>query len=137
MNSNSKKKSKNSSKKEKTEGVVTGRLSAKSDLRNQLPKERKLIADAAEAVEKIPADELEDFARLKPVSGRISSSKPNIANLPRPDPATEKGKCHFCKKDCKDDSYCYGCKTFICDSCDKSPAGAFGNHSPSIHKESD
>lgn len=113
----SKKTSKSNAKKGKIEGTVTGRLSAKSDLRNQIP--RSLISDAAEAVEKIPADELEAFAKLPAVS------------------RDEEGKCYFCNKNCLNDSYCYGCKTFICDDCDASPAGAFGNHSPSIHKESD
>lgn len=29
------------------------------------------------------------------------------------------GICHFCEEPCNQDDYCYGCREFICNQCDK------------------
>ncbi len=31
----------------------------------------------------------------------------------------KEGNCHFCKKKCTDEFYCYGCQKFVCEACDK------------------
>ena len=58
-------------------------------------------------------------------------SKPVV----KPRPAVELAPCHFCKKDVKkDDMFCYGCKTVICDECDVSMDGFGHGHSPDEHR---
>ena len=44
----------------------------------------------------------------------------------------ESPKCYFCKTDCTDEDYCYGCGQYICSTCDET--GAWGDHEPSDHK---
>lgn len=45
----------------------------------------------------------------------------------QPEPA-----CFSCKKPLDGDSYCYGCRSHVCDACDNS-SGLFGSHAPSDH----
>lgn len=49
----------------------------------------------------------------------------------------ERGNCFNCQKEVEKDSYCHGCKAFICDDCDKSAAagGMFGPHAKEQHLE--
>ena len=54
---------------------------------------------------------------------------------PKAAPVKEIAKCHFCPRMVdKDDMFCHGCKTVICDKCDVS-MGEYGHgHSPEDHR---
>lgn len=54
------------------------------------------------------------------------------------DTVPEIGKCFNCGNEVGKDSYCNGCKSFVCDDCDKSAAdgGQFGPHEPADHLRS-
>lgn len=44
-----------------------------------------------------------------------------------------KGPCFSCGKETSDDNYCFGCRSFVCESCDKSHGELFGSHAPKDH----
>lgn len=47
----------------------------------------------------------------------------------------EEGPCHFCKKVVKaEESFCYGCKIFVCQDCDHTEIMGHG-HNPAEHQE--
>jgi len=46
-----------------------------------------------------------------------------------------KGNCYFCRKEVNGWVYCFGCKEFICNDCNKNPE-ACGKHDVSEHKKS-
>ena len=59
-----------------------------------------------------------------------AGSKPTV----QPGPVVDLAPCHFCKKDVKkDDMFCFGCMTVICDECDVSMGGFGHGHSPDDH----
>jgi hypothetical protein len=57
---------------------------------------------------------------------RPATSKAEAAELP-----TE-GPCFHCEEPCTSDNYCFGCKSFICEECDREQQMGFG-HDPSDH----
>jgi hypothetical protein len=61
--------------------------------------------------------------------------RPSAAAQANVDEAEGKKPCHFCQKevDAKD-TFCFGCKTVICDECDVSMGGFGHGHSPEDHK---
>lgn len=47
-----------------------------------------------------------------------------------------KGPCFQCGAPCTDDNFCFGCKAFICDGCDKAIM-LMGQHEKEQHLEDD
>lgn len=43
------------------------------------------------------------------------------------------GKCFNCEAPCSRDTYCHGCKVYICDSCDVSCGNYGPGHEPEAH----
>lgn len=43
--------------------------------------------------------------------------------------------CYFCKEVTDEDHYCYGCKHYVCDKCDKS--SPFGDHNVEDHQDTE
>lgn len=41
-------------------------------------------------------------------------------------------KCHFCKKEIDDNSFCYGCNSYVCDECDQEEP--VGQHDVEDHR---
>jgi hypothetical protein len=46
----------------------------------------------------------------------------------------KEGPCVFCQKACTDDNFCSGCKSFVCDSCNKAGVSLpWGGHAKDAH----
>lgn len=39
--------------------------------------------------------------------------------------------CHLCRKETAEEQFCFGCKSYICENCDKT--FCMGNHVPGDH----
>ncbi len=46
---------------------------------------------------------------------------------------TIEAECYFCARAVDDEDYCYGCKEYVCETCDV--AGCIGPHEAQDHKK--
>jgi len=44
--------------------------------------------------------------------------------------------CYFCEKEVTEDTYCFGCKHYVCEDCDQTPLIA-GPHNVDEHQQED
>lgn len=77
------------------------------------------------------------MARAKPKRKR-ASRRPVRKSIPPcqtvDEPKKEQAPCTFCKTPCdKADSFCWGCKTVVCASCDVSCGNYGPGHLPEAH----
>lgn len=47
---------------------------------------------------------------------------------------SSQGNCHFCAKRVTEDDYCYGCKVFVCETCEQAGDLITGPHDPKLHQ---
>lgn len=43
------------------------------------------------------------------------------------------GVCFNCDEHCGSESYCYGCRTFVCSTCDMNPSVSGHSHDADLH----
>jgi len=49
-------------------------------------------------------------------------------------PGAVSGNCYFCGKEVDGTMYCFGCKEFVCNDCEKTPEQPSGRHHVSEHQ---
>ena len=77
------------------------------------------------------------YNRMHRLCESCITSKEQKMSQPTPTPTKtneESGNCAGCGTECTSDAYCYGCKHFICESCEVGMATGFG-HPVSDHLE--